>query len=301
MGLRSHPCSHASAPVPAALESAAVTICICTKGRPADLAETLASIERSTWPIAQVVVSDDGRDPSTEAVCREAPLDVDYVLGPQRGLGANRNRAIAASNGRLVLFLDDDCHLGRDFIERALAGMRSARERHAAERVIVSGRELNDGRLIRAHDQTFLGFQAKAYARDERLRSIVINATLFPADVFDHVKFDPQLVYGYEEVDFAVRAVAAGYIIVACEDAINDHRPSPHGRESYDRYVDASRLRVTLRRYLVAERAPVHALAFAIIAPVHLLAADVKRLGLRGVRRTAETLALAVAMLTRAG
>jgi GT2 family glycosyltransferase len=271
-----------------------------TRRRPRDLARTLASIARSTYAVAQVVVSDDGHDDETRAVCRGAPVDVEYVLGPMRGLGANRNRAIAASLGDVVLFLDDDCVLSPDFLEAAVAGMRSAERRHGPGRVIVSGRELNSGRLVGASDQTFLGFQAKPYTDPEGLRSIVINATLFPAQVFQQIRFDPQLVYGYEEVDFASRAAASGYVIVSCPDAVNDHLPAPSGREDHDRHVDASRLHVTLRRYVLTEHAPLRALAFAVVAPIHVLAADVKRLGLPGVRRTATTLALTAAMLARA-
>jgi GT2 family glycosyltransferase len=264
------------------------------------LACTLASIELSSYPVSQVVVSDDGRDRETREVCRGARFDVDYVLGPQRGLGANRNCAIAASRGDLVVFLDDDCLLGSRFLEIAVTRLRSAEHHHGVGRAIVSGRELNHGRLVAAQDQTFLGFQCKPYSSDEGLRSIVINATLFPARVFGEIQFDPQLVYGYEEVDFASRACAAGYVIVDCADAVNDHRPSPSAREDHERHVEASRLHVTLRRYALTERAPPRALAFAALAPIHVLAADIKRFGPSGARRTGATLGLTARMLWRA-
>jgi GT2 family glycosyltransferase len=277
-----------------------VTVCVCTRRRPDDLARTLASLVKSTYPVGQVVVSDDGHDQDTRAVCGSAPVDVDYVEGPQLGLGANRNRAIAAASGDIVLFLDDDCLLLPDFLQTAIARMRSAERRHGLGRVIVSGRELNGGQVIGAHDQTFLGFQSRPYVSDEGLRSIVINAALFPTAVFAQIEFDPRLVYGYEEVDFASRAAAASYVIVECSEAVNEHRPSPASREDHGRHVEASRLYVTLRRYLLTERAPLRALAFALIAPIHLVAADVKRGGPRGLRRAATTLRLTAMMLWRA-
>lgn len=294
------PSSRAPAFAPATLDAPDVTICICTRGRPEDLTRTLASIAASTYPAAQVVVSDDGQDAVTEAVCRDATVEVDYILGPQRGLGSNRNNAADASTGDLILFIDDDCLLGHDFLETAIACMRSAERLYGAGRVIVSGRELNRGVLVSAADQTFLGFQSKLYTNTEGLRSICINATLFPAGLFSRVRFDPQLIYGYEEVDLASRAAARGYVIVQCENAINDHRPSPRSREDYNRYIDASRLHVTLRRYALTERAPLRALAFALIAPIHVLAADVKRLGLAGAQRTVLTLGLTATMMWRA-
>jgi GT2 family glycosyltransferase len=279
----------------------AVTVCIPTRDRPKELARALASISRSSVPVTQVVVSDDGHDAATETVCRDAPVEVDYVHGPRRGIGANRNRAIAAANAEIVAFIDDDGALLPDFLEHAITRMRSAEERHGAGCVIVSGRSLTErGDLIGAHDQTFLGHQAKLYASDEGLRSFSANAVIFPVHVFSEVRFDSQLVYGYDEVDFASRAAAAGYVIVDCPEAVNYHESPPHPRDHQDRHVEASRLHVTLRRYALTERAVLRALAFAFIAPIHMLAADIKRQGLSGVRRTVTTLGLAAAMLWRA-
>jgi len=274
-----------------------VSVCICTRNRPSELAQTLASLSSSTYPISQVVVSDDGHDGSTESVCHAAEVDVDYVLGPRRGLGANRNRALAAVRCELVLFLDDDCLLRPDFLEVAIGRIRSAEQRHGEGRVIVSGRERNRGHIVSAGDQTFLGFQSRLYISDEGLRSIVINATVFPVSVFRSLAFDPRLVYGYEEVDLASRAAASGWMIVQCDDAVNDHRPSARGRQGYDRHVEASRLYVTLRRYARTDRTPARAAVYAIVAPGHVLAANVKRLGVAGIRPTADTLLLAARML----
>ena len=278
----------------------AATACICTRHRPRELALALQSIAASSYPVSQVVVSDDGHDAETEGVCRAAAVEVDYVRGPQLGLGANRNHAVVASRGEFVLFLDDDCLLTPDFLQLAVLRLEEAEVRYGSGRVIVTGRERNHGQSIGPHDQTFLGFQARPYPSDHGLRSIVINATLFPARVFAEMRFDPQLVYGYEEVDFASRAAAAGYTIVLCPEAINDHRPSPRARFDHNQHVEASRLHVTVRRYALTERAPLRALAFAIIAPVHLLAAEIKRLGLPGVRTAAGTFGLTVRMLWRA-
>lgn len=278
-----------------------VTVCIPTRDRPKELARALASISRSTFPVAQVVVSDDGHDAATETVCREAPVAVDYVPGPRRGIGANRNRAIAAATGDIVAFIDDDGALLPDFLDKAITCMRSRERRHGVGRVIVSGCSVTEcGELIGAHDQTFLGHQAKSYTSGEGLRSFSANAVIFPAQVFCDIQFDPQLVYGYDEVDFASRAAAAGYVIVDCPEAVNYHESPPHPRDHQDRHVEASRLHVTLRRYALTERALLRALAFALIAPVHMLAADIKRAGLSGVRRTLTTLGLAAGMLWRA-
>lgn len=277
-----------------------VAVCICTKYRPDELERTLASIARSNYPVAQIVVSDDGHTPDTEAVCESAEMNVVYVPGPRRGLGANRNRALEEVATDVVLFLDDDCRLLPDFCHQALARMRPAEEVHG-RRVIVSGREVNRaaGLLVDATDQTFLGWQTRRYGQNEPLNTIVINSTLFPSRLFERIRFDPQLIYGFEEVDLATRAVAAGYVIVDAPDAVNDHRCSPRSRESYERHFHASRLHVTFRRYASTERRPIRAVAFAVIAPAHLLGSNLKLFGRAGLGKTVSTLWLTMVMLWR--
>lgn len=217
----------------------------------------------------------------------EAPVMVEYVLGPQQGLGPNRNHALSRARGSYVLFLDDDCLLGNMYIEAATRCMRDAEAISGTGRVIVSGSELQNGRAVVAHEQTFLGFQGRPYRTGDTLKTIVINATLFPAGLFDSVRFDPQLRYGLDEVDVATRAVAAGFRIVSAPEAQNDHRPSPTGREDYHDAADASRLYITARRYTVVERRFLRAAAFAVLAPAHLVASRVKAQGVRRGSRSA--------------
>ena len=279
-----------------------ITVCICTRRRPTDLARVLASLAESTVPIDQIVVSDDGDDASTRCVCDGAPVPVEYVLGPQRGLGPNRRRALREARGDYVLFLDDDCILSSTFLELATRHMKTAEAVHGQGSVIISGSEIRRGHVVVAHEQSFLGFQGRPYAPGETVRTIVMNAALFPAHLFDSIEFDPQLRYGLDEVDVATRAVAAGFRIVNVPEAQNDHRPSPMGREDYDEAVEAARLYITAKRYAVVEKRRARALAFAVSAPVHLFLSRIKRHGLRRGSGTALRIFLdAVDKLAHAG
>jgi GT2 family glycosyltransferase len=263
-------------------DARSVAVCICTRDRPKELAETLGSIARSSKPVHRVIVSDDGQDRRTQEICAEAPIEVRHVAGPRRGLGANRNHALTHVAEDVVLFLDDDCLLGAGFLDSALMCMDEAEQSFGFGRVIVTGGEMNRGSVVRASGQTFLGFQARPYARGEAMTSIVINATVFPRSLFENHRFDDQLTYGYDEVDLASRAVKHGYRIVSCTDAINDHRPSPRSRGDYGTAVDASRLFVTLKRYAMTDRHYGRAAAFALVAPAHTIAAASRAHGLRG-------------------
>jgi glycosyltransferase involved in cell wall biosynthesis len=274
-----------------------VTVCICTRNRPDDLRRALRSLAGSTVPVAHAVVSDDGDDERARPVAEGEGAT--WVRGPRAGLGANRNHAVLRARTADVLFLDDDAELDERFVERALR----AREEPGAPRpgdVIVTGGELNRGELVHPNDQGFLGYQNRVYGRGARRATVVINAALFPRAVFDRVRFDPQLRYGYDEVDVSTRAVAAGWRIVHVPDAVNRHHPSPVNRGEYAPYVEASRLYVTLKRRALTERRPAAALAFGAVAPLHLLAAAARRDGARrGLASWRRSVALAAGYAAR--
>jgi glycosyltransferase involved in cell wall biosynthesis len=254
------------------------SICICTRNRPEELGRALTSITQSSLAPRQVVVADDGDDDGVASFVAARELEITYVRGPRSGLGANRNAAIAAATGSHLLFLDDDAVLGGDF----LAKMDRHLEQLPADRrgrSILTGVELNSGRSVQPNEQGLLGFQSRPYRSGERLRTVVINAALFPRPLFEQVRFDPSLTYGFDEVDVTTRAVARGFAIVPCFDAANRHFPSPVGRAQYGSAASAARLYVTLKRRRWTEGSPLRAWAGFALASGHLYLASIRRLG----------------------
>jgi GT2 family glycosyltransferase len=267
-----------------------VSVCICTRNRPRELSRTLASVRCSSRSAEQVVVSDDSTDQDTRALVASRHPEVTYVEGPNAGLGANRNAAARAATGDLILFLDDDCLLGEQFLERAIAELRA----DDWERTIVSGLETNGGHLVEPADQDFLGFQRLKYEPGARVNTVVINGALFPRGLFDELRFDEQLVYGCDEVDLTTRAVAAGYTILLCPEAVNDHRPSESNRDYYSDFAVSSRIYVTFKRYYRTEHRRAKGAVFLAVAALHAVAGSVRRagpakglaMGLRAVARS---------------
>jgi GT2 family glycosyltransferase len=131
-----------------------------------------------------------------------------------------------------------------------------------------------------------LGFQTRPYLPGEERRTIVINAAVIPRDLVLKVGFDEQVIYGYDEVDFTTRAVAAGAHIREHRSLYTRHLHSPRGREQRRRQVHAARLYVTFKRYWWTDRRRGRALWFALIASAHLAGASVKAGGVRGVIET---------------
>lgn len=249
--------------------TAIVSVVVCTRNRPVQLAECLASLRRSSFPVAEVIVSDDGSGPGTRDVLDHCDELTTWTQGPRRGLGPNRNHALTLVTGTHVLFLDDDATLGQEFLAAAIRRLRVAGA--PFDKTIVTGVELRpDGHRVVAHEQDFLGYQHRPYRNGEQLKTVVINSALFPRDLFSTIAFDEQLVYGYDEVDLTSRAVKLGYSIVSADDAVNGHDPSEINRDYYRPRVDAARLYVTAKRRWVTERSPLRASAFLSVAVAHL-------------------------------
>jgi GT2 family glycosyltransferase len=262
----------------------ALTVCICTRDRPRELERAIASVAEHA-PAAQIVVSDDGGG-SALPVC-ERHAQTRWVPGPEKGLGANRNAAVAAAATRWVVFLDDDARLGEGFvaaIDECLAEIDPAQR----ERMVITGRERKRDVLVEPNDVDFLGFQRRPYGRGEPLHTVVINAAVWPRRLFEEVRFDERLLYGSDEVDLSYSALAAGYRIVSCPQAVNHHDPAPSGRDGYALNASLSRLRAGMKRNRA--RSPLRAALFALIAPLHLVLSELRSEGLRGAGRCATIL-----------
>jgi GT2 family glycosyltransferase len=266
-----------------------LALCICTYKRPDELRRCLSSVFRGDDVPDEVIVSDDSPDEREGRRVAEAFPHVTYHVGPRRGLGPNRNACLDRVRASHVMFVDDDVVLPEAFIA-------TARRVAGDLRTIVTGHERRHegGRshLVTPHNADFLGFQ-RVPPPDGQQRSIVINATVFPRHLFDEARFDEKLRYGTEEVDMARHAVALGYTIRVAPDLQVDHHPSAANRGEYERYVDASRLYGTLKSYWRYDRSAAKAVAYAAVAPLHLLGSGVRRRGGAGARSALRAIGLA--------
>jgi glycosyltransferase involved in cell wall biosynthesis len=94
-----------------------LTVCICTKDRPAVLNRCLDSIFAYTVPPAVVLVSDEQRNkPEREDMFLLSPGGI--PKGSQTGLCANRNSVVQYADTDYVSLLDDDAILSKDVVAR---------------------------------------------------------------------------------------------------------------------------------------------------------------------------------------
>ncbi|MUT68054.1 glycosyltransferase family 2 protein [Paenibacillus sp. NEAU-GSW1] len=269
-----------------------LSVCMCTRNRPDYLRRLLESIQAQTIPAMELIVSDDSTDTRTKEMLQQHFPDVVYTEGPRRGVGANRNHALQFASGTHLLFPDDDSELCSDFIELANTLLGNL-EPAARDKTIVSGIVYEHGvDQIYPKDQSFLGYQTISYDRSERLNTFVLGSTIFPMEVFDKLRFDEQLVYGYEEVDFSSRAARNGYNIVLNDHVYMNHYSSPANRDYYKPVIEASRFYVTFKRYAYTDKQLLKGYAFYMLASVHMMLSDLKNKGIHGLKDALRTVKL---------
>lgn len=114
-----------------------VSVVVATYNRPGLLAETLAAIERQTYPNLEiVVVNDAGRD--VRDVVARFPRARLFDQPQNRGPAAARNRGLSEARGTFAILFDDDDEMFPDHIG-ALANA-----------LIVSGLDVAYGQMINA-------------------------------------------------------------------------------------------------------------------------------------------------------
>ena len=100
-------------------ESLSISVAICTRERPDDLARCLASLAASTErPLEILVIDNAPESDATRRVVEQFP-GVGYYCEPQKGLSAARNAALEHALGDIVAFIDDDALAHPNWIERA--------------------------------------------------------------------------------------------------------------------------------------------------------------------------------------
>jgi GT2 family glycosyltransferase len=233
-------------------DSPTVSVLIPTKNRPACLERAVQLLlAQSVVPDQLVIVDQSTTDESRRRVERlvaDGPgartlVRLRYIHDPAiPGAAVARNRAMAAADGVVWLFLDDDMEPESDFVEQLLV----VYETHPAVGG-VSGIITNYARpslAFRTWSWLFLrgpfhDERQAIYWRAEQLRhqdpipvtKFGSGLMSFRADLVRSVRFDDSLrgLPPGEDVDFCVRLGAAARLVIAPAARIA-HQPSTSGR-----------------------------------------------------------------------
>jgi glycosyltransferase involved in cell wall biosynthesis len=97
-------------------EASGISALVCVRNGEAYLAEALESILAQTAAACEVIVVDDGSSDRSAAIARGFAPQVTLISTPPLGIGAARQRALDASRGAFIAFLDADDRWSPDYL-----------------------------------------------------------------------------------------------------------------------------------------------------------------------------------------
>jgi GT2 family glycosyltransferase len=239
-----------------------LSVVICTRNRPDDLAICLGSLAVQTRPADEILVvdaSDDEHDARRTAAWLPAGvLPAVRILRAAPGLTRQRNLGVANARGDVLTFLDDDVVLERGY----LAAIRDLFEVDpglgGAEGVIRTAPLAGRRRLANAY-RTFFRMNGIGRPRgvkrsgfltyDPWPQSVQLVECLsgcnmsYRREVFHRFRFD-EWYDGYalgEDCDFSYR-VARAWRLVQTPHARLEHRMSPVARQRRPALVEMARV-----------------------------------------------------------
>lgn len=216
-----------------------ISVILSTYNRPDALEMVLHSLAAQTYMDFEVIIADDGSGEDTRLVIErfrsQSPFKVEQVWHEDEGFraGTIRNKAVAASQGKYLVFLDGDCMVFPDFLaeharlnepDRFTTGNRILLNRSFTEKVL--SRQLNlslwtffDWIMARLKGQTNrllpllrlpLGFLRKLTPR--KWNGVkTCNLGVWRQDFLDVNGFDESYHgWGYEDSDLVIRIMNKG-------------------------------------------------------------------------------------------
>ena len=252
-----------------------VAAVIVTRNRIDMLRQTLESIQQGTYPIHEIIVSDDSSDDATAIMLAAEFPEVRRIVGPRRGISANRNRGMGVVKADYILLSDDDMIVAPRFVELAMEQILNA----GAEMVFTGTSDYDEAIFPNTFD--FLGFASKPYPpgapwNTANQQCFVISKKLALEMPYDEIIAS----YGYEEMDYAYRVNAAGHRI-GCVDSLANIHLAPNADKPFRFEQDGCRLYVTYKRIAYVDHRPFKGLLYLIIALPHHLLASIRSVGFR--------------------
>ncbi len=226
-----------------------VTVAVCTRYRPDDLALCLNALNNLDYPKLDLLVVDNAPSTNaTERLVRTTYPNMRYVCEPRPGLDWARNRAIIEARGEIIAYTDDDVMVDSAWVS-ALAKIFAENPEVMAVTGLVVPYELETEAqiLFEIYGGFGRGFQRKWYRlhREKRYRwgdlgtgELGTGANMaYRRSVFEQIgSFDPALdvgtvTNGGGDLEMFFRVLKEDHTLVYEPNAIVRHRH----RRDYDR------------------------------------------------------------------
>ncbi len=253
--------------------SPSLTVAVCTRDRPDDLARCLEALERLEPAADEVLVVDNApTSDASERLVRGRHPRVRYVREPRPGLDHARNRALAEAAGCIVAFTDDDVVVDPTWGQALTTVFAADPEAMAVTGLVVPCELETDAQVLferyRSFARGFMPLRAQVGPRHGPIGWAHGNTgrfgtganMAFRREVFDRIgPFDPALgagtvARGGDDLEMLFRLFKAGCVIRYEPRAVVRHRHRRTLEELYSQMSDtgvafSASLRRSMRLY----------------------------------------------------
>lgn len=265
-----------------------IAACITTRNRSEQLDACLKALWNSIVKPHRVIVSDDSQDVEVQntnlEVVKQYPGTI-YIIGPRRGVCANRNNAVNATSALetdFVAFVDDDICVEPDFIANAVDKYSQIPDEERKYTILTGVSTSTQGEKLLPSKLSFRGYFC---ATEDTPETVVIHAALFPRQFFSQEQWDEDIYFGYEDAELCLRAIKSSYKILSCPELQVNVKstesvldaPGIGGVSNYELHIEAARLYVGIKRYKNLFPDPVKLLTFLTIYFAHMSGYLLKR------------------------
>lgn len=195
------------APVRRDLDWPRASVVICSYNGAATIEACLEGATSLAYPNYEVIVVNDGSTDETAAIAKRFPVSV--IETENRGLSAARNSGLAASAGKIVAYIDDDCVPDRDWLSYLALSFMSTP--HAA----VGGPNVAPpGGVVAECVARAPGGPTHVLVSDREAEHIPGCNMAFRREVLEQIGgFDPRFTIAGDDVDVCWRLQNAGWTI----------------------------------------------------------------------------------------
>jgi len=181
-----------------------VSIMITTKNRSADLMQTLGVLKGlDPQPLEIIITADGCSDDTVEMVKRELPAARLIINEVGRGSVASRDRMMREAAGDLVLALDDDSHPEQIECLSIL------------QRLFEKNPKLAIATFPQRSDEYPESLTRHNFSGAHPVRSFPCSGACLRVSTYRSLRgFEPMFFHMYEEPDYALQCVAAGWEVL---------------------------------------------------------------------------------------
>jgi len=208
-----------------------LSVALVTRNRPESLARTLRSLRAQQVQPFEVVVSDDSDAEHVEATKAVAlEYDARHVIGPHRGLYANRNAAASCCEGTHVRTMDDDHEFPADHMAACMRAIARAPQAVWIIGECLPGEEAGEQQWV-CPAQLHPRGHSVSPPLNGSIWAIADGAAIYPREIFDRgLRFSESFPFGAAYLEWGSRLHWLGYEIRHLDETYVIHHFDPMAR-----------------------------------------------------------------------